>query len=79
MDRGTLENIFEPFFTKNRTGSGTGLGLTISHRIIQQHGGEIEATSAGVGQGSVFTVHLPVTATSTPAQASSAAALSSAD
>ena len=62
MDRGTLENIFEPFFTKNRTGSGTGLGLTISHRIIQQHGGEIEATSAGVGQGSVFTVHLPVRA-----------------
>jgi len=59
MDRSTLENIFEPFFTKNRTGSGTGLGLTISHRIIQQHGGEIEATSAGPGQGSIFTVRLP--------------------
>ena len=42
-----LENIFEPFFTRSRTGKGTGLGLSISHRIITQHGGEIEATSAG--------------------------------
>ena len=42
-----LENIFEPFFTRSRTGKGTGLGLSISHRIISQHGGEIEATSAG--------------------------------
>lgn len=62
MDRSTLENIFEPFFTRNRTGAGTGLGLTISHRIIQQHGGEIEASSGGAGQGSTFTVHLPVRA-----------------
>src|SRR5262245_32975312 len=36
-----LENIFEPFFTRSRTGKGTGLGLSISHRIISQHGGEI--------------------------------------
>ena len=59
MDSSTLENIFEPFFTRNRTGSGTGLGLTISHRIIQQHGGEIEADSAGPGKGSRFVVRLP--------------------
>src|SRR5205823_13859792 len=32
-----LENIFEPFFTRSRTGKGTGLGLSISHRIINQH------------------------------------------
>jgi signal transduction histidine kinase len=61
-----LENIFEPFFTRSRTGKGTGLGLSISHRIITQHGGEIEATSAGLGQGSTFLVRLP---TSAPAEA----------
>ncbi len=55
-----LENIFEPFFTRSRTGKGTGLGLTISHRIIVQHGGEIEANSPGVNQGSTFTVRLPL-------------------
>jgi signal transduction histidine kinase len=55
-----LENIFEPFFTRSRTGKGTGLGLSISHRIINQHGGDIEAVSAGPNQGSTFTVHLPL-------------------
>jgi two-component system NtrC family sensor kinase len=55
-----LENIFEPFFTRSRTGEGTGLGLTISHRIITQHGGEIEAASPGPEQGSTFTVRLPL-------------------
>ena len=40
-----LENIFEPFFTRSRTGKGTGLGLFISHQIIDQHGGTIEAAS----------------------------------
>src|SRR5262249_35914185 len=55
-----LENIFEPFFTRSRTGKGTGLGLSISHRIINQHGGEIEAASPGPNQGSTFTVRVPV-------------------
>jgi two-component system NtrC family sensor kinase len=55
-----LENIFEPFFSRSRTGKGTGLGLSISHRIITQHGGEIEAASAGPNHGSVFTVRLPL-------------------
>jgi signal transduction histidine kinase len=60
MTQEVLENIFEPFFTRSRTGKGTGLGLSISHRIITQHGGEIEATSAGPGQGSTFRLRLPV-------------------
>jgi len=55
-----LENIFEPFFTRSRTGKGTGLGLSISHRVITQHGGEIEATSPGPSQGSTFMVRLPL-------------------
>jgi signal transduction histidine kinase len=62
MTEEVLENIFEPFFTRSRTGKGTGLGLTISHRIIQQHGGDIEATSPGPNQGSTFIVRLPITA-----------------
>ncbi len=64
MTSEVLENIFEPFFTRSRTGKGTGLGLTICHRVITQHGGEIEATSAGANQGSTFTVRLPLEAVS---------------
>jgi two-component system, NtrC family, sensor kinase len=56
-----LENIFEPFYTRSRTGKGTGLGLFISHHIVSQHGGEIRAASAGPGQGSTFTVRVPLT------------------
>jgi signal transduction histidine kinase len=59
MTAEVLENIFEPFFTRSRTGKGTGLGLTISHRIVTGHGGEIEARSPGVNQGSTFVVRLP--------------------
>jgi signal transduction histidine kinase len=55
-----LQNIFEPFFTRSRTGKGTGLGLFISHQIIDQHGGTIEATSPGPGLGSTFTVRVPL-------------------
>jgi len=60
MSQEVLENIFEPFFTRSRTGKGTGLGLTISHRIINQHGGDVEAASPGPNQGSTFTVRLPI-------------------
>ncbi|MEZ6142636.1 MAG: HAMP domain-containing sensor histidine kinase [Zavarzinella sp.] len=60
MNSETLQNIFEPFFTRNRTGKGTGLGLFISHHIVDQHGGEINATSAGPGNGSTFTVRIPL-------------------
>jgi signal transduction histidine kinase len=54
-----LENIFEPFFTRRRVGKGTGLGLSITHRIINQHQGEITATSRGEGLGATFRVRLP--------------------
>jgi two-component system NtrC family sensor kinase len=68
MTQEVLENIFEPFFTRSRTGKGTGLGLTISHRIIIQHGGEIEAASPGSGHGSTFTVRLPLRPPEQPAE-----------
>jgi two-component system NtrC family sensor kinase len=62
MTQEVLDNIFEPFFTHSRTGKGTGLGLTISHSIISQHGGEIEASSPGPKQGSTFVIRLPLQA-----------------
>ncbi|HMP15379.1 MAG TPA: ATP-binding protein [Gemmatales bacterium] len=60
MSQEVLDNLFEPFFTRSRTGKGTGLGLSISHRIISQHGGEIEANSSGINHGSTFTVRIPL-------------------
>ena len=62
MTAEVLENIFEPFFTRRRTGNGTGLGLSISHQIIDQHGGSIHAASDGPGRGSTFVVRLPLRA-----------------
>ncbi|KAJ3073553.1 hypothetical protein HK102_005979, partial [Quaeritorhiza haematococci] len=60
MSPDVLENIFEPFFTRRRDGKGTGLGLSITHRIINQHHGEITASSPGIGRGSTFRVRLPI-------------------
>ena len=55
-----LQNIFEPFYTKSRTGKGTGLGLFISHQIVDGHAGTITAASPGPGYGSTFTVRIPL-------------------
>ena len=54
-----LSRIFDPFFTTKPVGSGTGLGLSLSYSIVQDHGGRIEVKSAP-GQGSVFRVVLPL-------------------
>ncbi|MGL5097142.1 MAG: sensor histidine kinase, partial [Planctomycetia bacterium] len=59
MSEEVQRNLFEPFFTRNRTGKGTGLGLSISHLIVSQHGGTLDASSDGPGLGSRFEVRLP--------------------
>lgn len=58
MDNQKLKNIFKPFYTTKSAGRGTGLGLTISHSIIEMHSGRIHVTSE-VGVGSTFTIELP--------------------
>ncbi len=61
MPEGVKEKIFEPFFTTKPTGSGTGLGLSLSYEIITKgHGGTMEVDSAP-GQGAEFIITLPST------------------
>jgi CheY-like chemotaxis protein len=59
-----LETIFEPFVQERPAarsgGAGLGLGLTVVRDLVHQHGGTVEARSAGAGQGSEFVISLPL-------------------
>ena len=59
-----LSRVFDRFYredsSRDRNLPGTGLGLAIAQAIVQAHGGWIEVESAGVNQGSTFTVKLPI-------------------
>ena len=65
-----LPFIFERFrqadTTSTRKQKGLGLGLAIARQIVQLHGGTIEASSAGEGRGSTFTVKLPLLVSTSP-------------
>jgi len=66
IDAENLERIFEPFTQSHEPlaspSSGLGIGLSVSRRIVELHGGQVTATSAGSGAGSEFVVSLPVSA-----------------
>jgi len=53
-----LPHIFDPFYTTKDVGSGTGLGLAVSRRIVEEHGGWIEVASSE--SGAEFSVYLPL-------------------
>jgi len=53
-----IDKIFEPFFTTRKVGQGTGLGMSISYRIISDYGGTIEVESE-VDVGTTFTLKFP--------------------
>jgi two-component system, NtrC family, sensor kinase len=54
------DKIFQPFFTTKPTGQGTGLGLSLAYDIVKAHGGELKVESV-VGEGTTFTIVLPIT------------------
>lgn len=60
--------MFDPFFTTKHAGEGTGLGLTISYGIVEEHGGRIWVDSQPSG-GALFNIELPLGAAENPPQA----------
>jgi len=58
MDEKTIDRIFDPFFSTKGQSEGTGLGLSVIHGIVSNHGGAITVEST-LGQGSQFKVYLP--------------------
>jgi PAS domain S-box-containing protein len=77
LDRSQMQRLFQPFTQvhdalKVRAG-GTGLGLYVTSGIMEQHGGKLEVRSDGPGHGSAFTARLPLSVSSPPSPASSAA------
>ena len=63
ISREFLPFVFEPFRQAgagfDRAHGGLGLGLAISRQLVELHGGTIDASSAGVGQGATFTIRMP--------------------
>jgi len=66
IDPAQLPRVFDMFVQAEsgatRSHGGLGIGLTMVRRLVEMHGGQVEAFSAGLGQGSAFTVRLPLLA-----------------
>lgn len=58
IDEEVLPKIFDPFFTTKAVGSGSGLGLSISYKIVKSHNGTIDVESEK-GKGTKFTIEIP--------------------
>ncbi len=54
-----IRKVFEPFYTTKPVGQGTGLGMSITYRVIKNHNGEINVDSE-LGKGTTFTIKLPI-------------------
>lgn len=61
MDPDTVKKLFDPFFTTKPPGEGTGLGMAISYKVIQNHNGSVSVKSE-LGKGTKFIIELPVVA-----------------
>lgn len=53
-----LQHVFEPYFTTKQAGEGTGLGLSVAHGIVREHGGTIDLEST-LGEGTRVTIRVP--------------------
>ncbi|MGZ8238607.1 MAG: hybrid sensor histidine kinase/response regulator [Methylobacter sp.] len=65
-----LPHVFDLFSQADHTlahsQGGLGIGLTLVHQLVEAHGGKVTATSGGIGQGSTFTVRLPISPGESP-------------
>jgi signal transduction histidine kinase len=72
IDQASLLNIFDPFTQADlsiaREFGGLGLGLSLARAIVEGHGGSIDAQSDGSGQGSIFSIRLPLSREGSPAK-----------
>jgi signal transduction histidine kinase len=59
IPKNIVDKIFQPFFTTKPTGSGTGLGLSLSYDIVKAHGGELKVNTKE-NEGTEFTIALPI-------------------